>query len=172
MVPLAVVAAMAGCWTFNETEYPVEATTAAATNLSVAVVGYKATFTDYEPVTGYSSVYVPGWYGYRYYQPGHFETVASTAYVPLQRESDAYLVRAKERFEGAGFVVGASVPKVAVEVQFDVGGVERLTVERGEVVVFVGLTAVAVAQQVVGDGEEPRSLVAVGLEALLCLESP
>ena len=38
MVPLAVAAAMAGCWTFNETEYPVEATTAAATNLSVAVI--------------------------------------------------------------------------------------------------------------------------------------
>ena len=118
MVPLAAVAAVAGCWTFNETEYPAEGTTAAATNLSVAVIGYKATFTDYEPVTGYSSVYVPGWYGYRYYHPGHFETVASTAYVPLRRESDAYLVRAKERFEGAGFVVGASVPKVAVEVQF------------------------------------------------------
>ena len=49
MVPLVVVAAMSGCWTFNESEYPVEETTAAATNLSVAVVGYKATFTDYEP---------------------------------------------------------------------------------------------------------------------------
>ena len=97
VVPLVVAAAMAGCWTFNETEYPVEETTAAATNLYVAVVGYKAMFTDYEAVTGYSSVYVPGWYGYRYYRPGHFETVASTAYIPLRRESDAYLVRAKER---------------------------------------------------------------------------
>ena len=48
--------------------------------------------------------------------------------------------------------------RLAVKAQFYVGGLQWLAVERGELACFVGLVAVAVAQKIVGDGEEVGSL--------------
>ena len=112
---------LAGCWTFNESEYPhVEVTpiAASATNATIAVTGFKCVFVDLEAASAYSTVYVPGWYGRYNYMPGHFETVNTTAYVPVVRESDVFLVRAKELFERAGFSF-ATTPRYSVEVRFE-----------------------------------------------------
>lgn len=117
----ALLLSVAGCWTFNESEYPqVEMTpiAMAATNATIAVTGFKSVFVDYNTVSGYSTVYVPGWYNRYHYMPGHFETVNTVTYVPVARNSDAFLVRAKELFEQAGFAF-ANTPRYTVEVRFE-----------------------------------------------------
>ena len=119
---LPVILAIAGCWTFGETEYPEIAMSQAdgsSTNITLTIVGFDAVLTEYEAVHGYSTVYVPGYYGRRYYDPGHFETVPTVALVPQQRSTDMFLRRAQDEFEKAGFVLGAGVTDKTVEVRFE-----------------------------------------------------
>ena len=113
---------LSGCWTFNETEYPsVECTRAknSATNLTLAVTGFESVFVDYEAITGYSTVYVPSRHCRRHWLPGRYETVSTVTYVPTRRSTDIFLTRARELFEQSGFLIGASVPAVSVEVRFE-----------------------------------------------------
>ena len=112
--------ALAGCWTFNETPFPVVeiAEAPAGTNVTVAVTGFAATLTDYATVHEYRTIYVPGYVGRRHYRPGYFETVPSVAYVPQVRPTDMFQRRAKDEFEKAGFSVGATVPDFTVDVEF------------------------------------------------------
>lgn len=119
---LCVIAAacLSGCWTFNETPYPDPMVTAApdGTNVTVAVTGFAATLTEYLAVSGYRSIYVPGYVGRRHYRPGYFETVPSVSYIPQLRPTDAFQRRAMDSLEKAGFVVGAAVPDWTVDVEF------------------------------------------------------
>lgn len=119
----AVLSALvAGCWTFNETDYPVtelSPATASAAQLSIAVNGFAALLTEYEAVSGYSTVYVPGTYGHRYCTPGHIETVHTVTYVPQKRTSDMFLNRARDSFEKSGYRLSSGTPDYSVEVEFE-----------------------------------------------------
>ena len=124
IVPFLIAAGMmlSGCWTFNESQYPTveySAPRSSATNLTLAVTGYECVFSGYESVQGFSTVYMPGYYGRRYYVPGRYETVSTVTYVPTRRASDMFLVRSRELFEQAGYSLGAMVPTYSVEVRFE-----------------------------------------------------
>lgn len=120
VVPAAL--ALAGCWTFGETSYPEVAVSQAAgasTNVTLTVSGFEAVLTEYDAVHGYSTVYVPGYHCRRYYQPGHYETVSTVAFVPQRRSTDMFLRRAQDEFEKAGFVLGAGIADRIVDVRFE-----------------------------------------------------
>ena len=115
-------ATISGCWTFNESEYPQTAVTrpqGERAKLAVAVVGFDAIITEYESIYGYSTVYMPGYYGRRHYHPGYYETVSTRTIVPQTRTTDMFRKRAQEELEDAGFVLATSVtPDRTVEVTF------------------------------------------------------
>ncbi len=111
----------AGCWTFNTTEYPEVEIAVAPTGtntVALGVNGFAASLTEYAAYHEFRTVYVPGFYGRRHYHPGYVETVPTVAYVPQTRQTDAYLRRAKDAFERAGFTVGAATPDWTVDVAF------------------------------------------------------
>ena len=111
---------LVGCWSFNATEYPAVTVAAlpAGTNVVLGVNGFAATLTEYTALQGFQTVYVPGHCGRRHYHPGYFTTVPTVSYVPQARTTDAYLRRAKDAFERAGFAVGATTPDWTVDVAF------------------------------------------------------
>jgi len=113
---------LSGCWSFNTSEYPSVAFSrpeGTKSNLSVAVNGFEAVITEYESVYGYSTVYVPGYYGHRYYEPGHYETVTTQTIVPQVRTTDMFLKRARAAVEDAGFILATSAtPDRTIEVSF------------------------------------------------------
>ncbi len=118
---LALAATAAGCFTFNEADFPVahpSALPASATNETVAVNGFEATLTEYVSVYGYSTVYVPGHLGRRHYHPGHYETMSTSTQVPQLRPDGAFLARAQSILEESGYNLRASTPKWVVEVHF------------------------------------------------------
>ena len=116
----AAAALLSGCWTFGTSEYPATCVTSApaATNVTVAVSGFRAVLTRNRAVMSVSTVYVPGAYGHRYYHPGYVTTVPSVVYVPESRETDHFRIRAVDAFEKAGYAVGAAVPDWTVDVTF------------------------------------------------------
>ena len=110
-----------GCWSFNATEYPkvqIAAAPAGTNTVALGVNGFAATLTEYAAYHEFRTVYVPGFYGRHHYHPGYIETVPTVAYVPQVRQTDAYLRRAKDLFEQAGFAVGAATPDYSVDVAF------------------------------------------------------
>lgn len=113
---LVLAALASGCWTFNETPYP-ETTVlppSATTNVTVAVQGFYAALSDYETVSSLQTVYVPG----HHHHYGHYETVTTQTLVPVKRETDAFLQRARDAFERAGYNIAALQPDYTVEVNF------------------------------------------------------
>lgn len=123
--PLFVLAllAFAGCWTFNETPYPSTVISAPANehvaNRTIMLVGFEAFLTEYEAVNGFRTVYVPGYHGRHYCEPGHYEMVPSVEYVPQVRSTDMFVRRAQDQLEKAGFTVGSGLPERTVEVHFE-----------------------------------------------------
>lgn len=111
---------LSGCWTFNETPYPqVQVSSAPAnTNVTVGVTGFAATVVEYASYYEFRTVYVPGFVGRHYAHPGYYETVPTVACVPQLRQSDAFLRRARDSFERAGFTVGAPTPDWTIDVAF------------------------------------------------------
>ena len=121
MLFVAIVAALlSGCWTFGTSEYPQTeiASAPSATNVTVAVSGFRALQTWSQDVVSYDTVYYPGYYGRHYYRPGGVAVVPTRHYVVGASPTDAYLLRAKDAFEKAGYSVGASVPDWTVDVEF------------------------------------------------------
>lgn len=118
LIPLLLLSA--GCWTFNETPYPQVQVAAApeGADIRLGVNGFLASQTGYVAYQEFRTVYVPGFCGRRHYHPGYFETVPTVAYVPQVRQTDAYLRRAKDALERAGFSVGAATPDWTVDVAF------------------------------------------------------
>lgn len=118
---LLLVGLVSGCFTLDETDYPsvkLSQLSAAATNCTVTVRGFEATFTETVLVTGYETVYIPGGYGRRHYHPGGFETVRTTTEIPQIRQSDMFLERAKNLLEENGFNVMANPADYIVEAKF------------------------------------------------------
>ena len=121
IIPFAVIAAaLSGCWTFSTTEYPATQIlqAPAGTNLTVGVTGFAAMQTFYRDVVGYNTVYVPGYYGRYRYRPGYVATVPSSYMVADSAPTDAFLLRARDSFEKAGYSVGATTPELTVDVVF------------------------------------------------------
>ena len=111
---------LAGCWTFNETPYPVVQTAAAAKDSkTVNLVGFEAVLTEWEAVHGYRTVYVPAHYGRRHFRPGYFETISSVDYLPQLRSTDMFLRRAEDLFEKAGFVLAPTTSDFTIDVRFE-----------------------------------------------------
>lgn len=119
-------AALSGCWTFSTTEYPATqlAQAPAGTNLTIGVTGFAATQTLYRDMVGYNTVYVPGYYGRYRYRPGYVATVPSSYVVAEEAPTDAFLMRARDSFEKAGFPIGATTPELTVDVTFGGPAVE------------------------------------------------
>jgi len=113
--------AVAGCWTFGETEYPEIANTAAgaASDVALRVVGFEATVSACEAVHSYSTVYVPGCYGRRFCEPGYMATVPTVTLVPRRQATDMFLRRAQDSFERAGFLLRQENADKTVEVHFE-----------------------------------------------------
>jgi len=120
---IALAALVSGCSSFGKSEYPQVATTAAsgdASKLVIAINGFEAMVSSYEVVQGYTTVYVPGYYGYHHYSPGYYGVQPTFATIRQPRTSDMFLKRARELFDDAGFsqASGAAVPDYTVEVNF------------------------------------------------------
>ena len=122
IAPLLSLLALAGCWTFNETPYPATALTAATEACAaraVMLVGFEAYLTEYEAVHGFRTVYVPGCHGRYHCEPGHYEMVPATEYIPQLRSTDMFLRRAQDQIEKAGFVLSAGQAARTVDVHFE-----------------------------------------------------
>ena len=114
------VVLLTGCWTFGTSEYPQTQTAAApaSTNITVAVTGFAAVQRWVRDVVSYDTVYVPGYYGRRYYRPGYVATVPSRHFIEEASPTDAFRLRAQDLLEKAGFSVGATTPDLTVDVVF------------------------------------------------------
>ena len=133
-MPIACAAAclLTGCFTLKESPYPQTTVTALpeGKEISVSLKGFRAMFTEYMPVYGYDTVWVDGYArGRRGWMPGHYRTIASSAYVPQVSESDAFALRAKTLAETAGLTTMAPNPDYIVETTF--GGPYVTDDERG-----------------------------------------
>ena len=124
---LPLVALLAGCWTFNSTEFP-ETVLAAPPKDSpartVAVLGFDTALIERTTVNGYQTYYVPPIYtGHgRYihsYRPGFYETVPTTTFIDQRCQTDVFARRAKDALESAGYVIASQTPAWTVEVQFE-----------------------------------------------------
>ena len=114
---------LAGCISFNETEYPAVSAPSLPKDreIRVQVAGFDAMFTSYTPVYGYSTV-VGGdyWYGHhgRYYGGPYMTTVATETYIPQAAPTTMFRDRATETLEKCGFVLQAPNPAYRIEVTF------------------------------------------------------
>ena len=115
----ALVAALSGCWTLRETEYPKTSVSALpqGKELKVQLAGFDAVITSYVPVFGYETAVVPhyGRHGRRHY---HMETVETRTYIPTATPTTAFRDRAMETLEKCGFILQAADPRYRVEVSF------------------------------------------------------
>ena len=118
-----LIAAVAGCVSFNETVYPDVAVPQlpAGKEIKVQVSGFDAVITSYVPVYGYSTVYGGDyWYGPR----GHWyggpcaTTVATETYIPQASPTSAFRDRATETLEKCGVILRAADPEYRIEVTF------------------------------------------------------
>lgn len=118
---ILAAAFFAGCWTFNESEYPqvvVQGASESASARAVRLDGFEATITQYQTVNGYRTVYVPGYHGRHYCEPGYYEVVPTIEYLPQLLTTDIFLRRAQDQFERAGFTLNQIGSARTVEVRF------------------------------------------------------
>jgi len=116
----AAAAALSGCWTFSTSEYPATqiSQAPAGTNVTIGVTGFAAMQTWYRDVVTYDTVYVPGYYGRHRYRPGYIATVPTSHLLAEAVPTDAFLLRARDLFEKAGYSIGAATPELTVDVVF------------------------------------------------------
>ena len=116
--------ALAGCWTFEQCEYPKTALTSAAegSDVSVRLSGFEATVTTYDSAYSYTTVSEP--YPYRdrhgrYHHAWGTSTYRTETLIPHTSPTRVFLDRATESMEKAGFVTRSPNPRFGVEVKFD-----------------------------------------------------
>ena len=119
---VAAVAALAGCFTVYQTEYPVVASVEApkGSSIKVQIAGYEATVTTYVPMYGYETVvgHVPAGPCRRHGGYLHATTIATETYVPHAQATPMFRDRAVEILERAGFTLQDAEPEYKVEVRF------------------------------------------------------
>jgi len=116
--------AFAGCWTFEQCEYPqtVLAQVAPGRDVTVRLSGFETTVTTYDSAYSYTTVTEPYHYRDRH---GHYHgawgtsTYRTETLVPRTRPTKLFLDRATELMEKAGFVMRSPNPRFGVEVKFD-----------------------------------------------------
>ena len=143
-IPALLATLLAGCFTLKETAYPETALTSLpeGKELSVQLKGFKAVVTEYVPVYGYDTIWVEGYPRGRYgWVPGHYRTIASSAYIPQVSESGVFAQRAKTLAESAGFNTMAPQPDYIVEAAF--GGPYVTDGERGVEALWMLLSALS-----------------------------
>lgn len=122
MSALVAALALGGCFTLSQSEYPAVETAKPGAVSAVRLSGFEATVTEFVPIYGYATVWntSPG-----YCHRGHChrgwsypETVSTTTYVPDTRITTAYVEKAQEAFETAGWTVGTTNAPVIVDVSF------------------------------------------------------
>ncbi len=121
IVPLILLSFVAGCFTFDKSEFPEtkpSALPSTATNVTATIQGFDATLTEYVPVIGYSTVYVPGHVGHHHVHPGHYETVQTSTYVPQARPDEAFKNRALGILEECGYLTRSATPDFVISVTF------------------------------------------------------
>ena len=119
---VAAAAALAGCFTVYQTEYPaVESVTAPeGKTFKVQVSGFEATVTTYVPVYGYETVvgHVPAGPYRRYGSCVQTTTIATETYLPRTESTAVFRDRAVEALERAGFTLQDADPEYRVDVRF------------------------------------------------------
>ncbi len=120
----SLMLALMGCWTVHESDFPQVEFSKAPANQDVCVQlsGFEAMVTSYQAVYGYETVMRP-WHthrhGRRYYGGISTETYATTTYVPQTTPTTAFVDRARERLEDAGYLVHATnAPRYRIDVKF------------------------------------------------------
>ena len=117
----ALAAFVSGCFTFNTSELPSTRHTPlpnGATNVTATVRGFEAVLTEYVPIVGYSTVYVPGHVGRHHVHPGYYETVQTSTYVPQTRPDETFKARAVNVLEECGFITRSATPDFVIDVAF------------------------------------------------------
>lgn len=120
---LSGLLALAGCMTFNETEYPQAPVAALPAGKTVALQlsGFDATITTYVPVYGYSTVVAahPCYGPHGHYCGGPYATtIATETYVPQATATTVFRDRAAETLEKCGYLLQTSTPQYRLEVVF------------------------------------------------------
>ena len=120
----ALAALGAGCFTVHRSEYP-EVTMSRAPEgreIAVQLAGFEATVVSYLPVYGHETVWREHVYRDRH---GRFRdgglypaTYLTTTYIPQARLTPAFVERAQDLLEDAGFAVGLTNAAYVVEVRF------------------------------------------------------
>ncbi len=120
----ALAALGAGCFTVHRSEYP-EVTMSRAPEgreIAVQLAGFEATVVSYLPVYGHETVWREHVYRDRH---GRFRdgglypaTYSTTTYIPQARLTPAFVERAQDLLEDAGFAVGLTNAAYVVEVRF------------------------------------------------------
>jgi len=120
----AMCLAFAGCWTFEQCEYPQTVFTPAAQgrDVSVRLSGFEATVTTYDSAYSYTTAMEP--YPYRdrhgrYHESWGMSTYRTETIVPRVSQTATFLDRATESMERAGFVTRSPNPRFGVEVKFE-----------------------------------------------------
>ena len=117
-------ALLSGCFTVHHSPYPEVRMSSLpeGRRMAVQLAGFEAALTSYTPVYGYETVYRhhAGYYHHGRYYPGYYgpETYSTTTYVPQTSPTLAFIERAQEALEGAGFGVNATGAVYRVEVKF------------------------------------------------------
>lgn len=121
---VGAVLLLAGCFTVHHSEYPdvQMSNLPEGKKMTVQLTGFEASLTTYVPVYGYETVYHynRGYYHHGRYYGGYCgpETYATTTYLPQTNPTTAFIERAQEALEGAGFIVNATGATYRVEVKF------------------------------------------------------
>lgn len=114
---------LTGCFTLSQADYPaVQMSRAPETAAAVALRGFEATVTSFVPVYGTMTVWnaSPSYVHHGHHHRGYMypETVTTTTYVPQTDLTTAYVEKAQELLESAGFVVSGANAARVVEVKF------------------------------------------------------
>jgi len=113
----------AGCFTIDETEVPAVRVSSLPQGKTVKlqVSGFAATVTQLVPIYGsqtYFTDHGPGPGGHGRWGGPHLHTVTTETLVPQSAVTDAYLVRAQNLFEDAGFLLRVTPADYTVETTF------------------------------------------------------
>lgn len=115
--------ALAGCMTFDRSEFPETVLTSApeGKDIAVEVAGFDASVTTYVPSYGYTTVVEPHAcrHGRRRHVIWGSSTYATTTYYPSVSSTPRFRDRATEALERAGFLTRAPNPAYSIEVVFD-----------------------------------------------------
>lgn len=117
------LAALSGCFTVSESEFPnVCAVKATTPDKVVSLSGFEASVTTYTPIVSSGLVYAhhPRYYGRHWHRGGFVsaDVVSTTTYVPETHQTTEYVERAQGILEDAGYLVGGSNATYRIQVDF------------------------------------------------------